>query len=645
MKYANGHVSFVAVPFLPTHQPALGVSSLSAVLHRRGIPADVTYLNVAYENDIGSALNTLISEKMPYQLLLGDFIFTPALWGDAAVDWNGYRSRLRTWNETEGRAKVADIEDLLDKIHFLHVRSVDIVKSWARMLVDKAPSIIGLTSTFQQNVASLALAQEIRRLVPRSEIAILMGGANCDGEMGRALSENFPFIDHVVSGEAENVIVETVEGVLADQTNRAVAASIPRVVLGSVVTDMDGLPLPHFDDFFVAVRGTQWENKANLVAESSRGCWWGAKSHCTFCGLNGSTMSFRRKGGLRFADELRSLSRKYGPDFFMPTDNIIDMKYLNTLLPELASGDEQIGLFYETKSNLRKDQLEMMAAGGIVRLQPGIESLSTPILKLMGKGTTRLQNIQLLKWARELDIAVTWNFLFGFPGEQEVEYDAMAALIPALVHLPAPTGFGAIRIDRFSPYWRTPEAYGLENMKSYWAYGFVYSNLEPAERERIAYCFDADYADKRDPWRYARPAIAEIEEWREAVSREASLCFEKEKDEVSIRDTRGGLDVVERISGSDYALLTALDERASLSKLTLMMEAGRFGVGVRLPQLLETLTTFKDKHWVIEEDGQFLSLIINPFAREKVIDIRVTLRLERLGLGPAGSHDHALKAV
>ena len=60
---------------------------------------------------------------------------------------------------------------------------------------------------------------------------------------------------------------------------------------------------------------------------------------------------------------------------------------------------------------LRKSQLQTMVAGGVTRIQPGIESLSTSILRLMRKGTSRLQNIQLLKWCADLQLNVAWNFL------------------------------------------------------------------------------------------------------------------------------------------------------------------------------------------------------------------------------------------
>lgn len=39
------------------------------------------------------------------------------------------------------------------------------------------------------------------------------------------------------------------------------------------------------------------------------------------------------------------------------------------------------------------------------RIQPGIESLSTPTLKLMEKGVSLLQNVRLLSWCAEIGIS------------------------------------------------------------------------------------------------------------------------------------------------------------------------------------------------------------------------------------------------
>ena len=103
-------------------------------------------------------------------------------------------------------------------------------------------------------------------------------------------------------------------------------------------------------------------------------------------------------------------------------DNILDLKYFKTLLPELARQGARVSLFYETKSNLKKDQVRLLRDAGVTMIQPGIESFSDEVLKLMKKGVSGLQNIQLLKWCKEIGVEPLWNFLLGFPGESPDEY-------------------------------------------------------------------------------------------------------------------------------------------------------------------------------------------------------------------------------
>ena len=69
----------------------------------------------------------------------------------------------------------------------------------------------------------------------------------------------------------------------------------------------------------------------------------------------------------------------------------------------------------------------------------------------MGKGTTVIQNIQLLRWCAELGVRPSWNILYGFPGEDPAEFEEAAQLMPRLFHLSAPSVVLPFRIDRFSP--------------------------------------------------------------------------------------------------------------------------------------------------------------------------------------------------
>ena len=73
------------------------------------------------------------------------------------------------------------------------------------------------------------------------------------------------------------------------------------------------------------------------------------------------------------------------------------MRYIDTLFPRLAESGLQLELFYEVKANLRHDQLVRMHRGGVRQIQPGIESFSDAVLRLMDKGVTGFQNIQLLR--------------------------------------------------------------------------------------------------------------------------------------------------------------------------------------------------------------------------------------------------------
>src|SRR5262249_7242667 len=44
-----------------------------------------------------------------------------------------------------------------------------------------------------------------------------------------------------------------------------------------------------------------------LLFETSRGCWWGERSHCTFCGLNGLTMNYHAMSPQKAIAYLNSL--------------------------------------------------------------------------------------------------------------------------------------------------------------------------------------------------------------------------------------------------------------------------------------------------------------------------------------------------
>lgn len=633
---AAPRVRFVAVPFLPAKQPALGVSSLLSVLRSQGIDGDVQYLNLEYGDHVGWDFYHNLVGQVPTSFLPGEMIFTRALWGEQAPSFAEYEARITAWfglmNAGAGRRGAARgplvqwWEQHADRIATAVEEAPQMISRWAGAVLEGSPRVLAFTSTFQQNVAALALAKEVRRRVPADEVAIVFGGANCEDEMGRAIADNFEFVDCVVSGEGEGVIVDLARKLFAGEQP-------PRFVPGVMVRDMNALPLPDFDDYFATISRTNFRHHVSLAVESSRGCWWGVKSHCTFCGLNGGTMAFRSKSAPRFAAELETLSDKYGTTRFAVTDNILDMGYLRTLFPELIKQARRYHLFYETKSNLRKEQVELLAAAGVSVLQPGIESFSTDILKLMAKGTTRLQNIQLLKWCQEMGVGVTWNLLYGFPHEDPREYQAMAELLPALFHLAPPTGCSKVRLDRFGPYWREPERYDLRDMRPYWSYDFALAGLPPTERARMAYFFEYEYGDGSNPYAYARPAAEQVAEWRRVASgpQRVKLELQRSGPTSCVVDTRPcGIDEVYPLTAAGQALLRALDGFRNRGSLGDAVRAQ--GVEIDDADCEALAEDFLARRFLVEEQGILLSLVVDPRERERVADRQVALRLDRMGL-------------
>jgi len=608
-----GPVQFIVTPFLPREQPALGVSSLAAVLASRGIEAQVRYFNLDYLRICPTPLYDIVAHAFS-PTLFGEMIFGRALWGESAPPWSDYFEVLERSRLDRQRGVHASVSLFPDEhteavfwkeaprlIQPFYERSPDIVAAWAEEILSSGPKVVGFSTTFQQNIASLALARELRRQSGQDGPVILFGGANCEGSMGRALARNFAFADHVVSGEAERV-VEWLVPRLVDSLEQPqpFPRVLERVIAGEPVEDMNLLPTPDFDGYFAAYRKNAFTWPYQLSAETSRGCWWGAKVHCKFCGLNGSSMAYRSKSADRAVTEIKGLSERYATRRLMMADNILDAKYLSSVIPRLrGSGLE---LFYEVKSNLTKSGLAAMRAAGVTWIQPGIESLSDRTLELMGKGVTAMQNIQLLRWCSELGVKPSWNILYGFPGEDPADFDRMAQLAPDLCHLTAPSVVLQFRMDRFSPYFNDAAQYGLTNVRPYWSYPFAYPGLSEKDLADIAYFFEFDYADGRDPRREAQPLVEAAAAWHAAQKRGARLVvFGNPSDGGCVYDARNGQPESVTLAPADWRLLEATDSAIGIGRLL----AGK-------PDLADTLATFRERRWVYEANGRVVRLVAIP---------------------------------
>ena len=614
-------VVLVSMPFGPLHWPSLGLSLLQPQLASRGVSSTIRYFTIRFAERIGERLYSTIamSERMSMREQAGEWIFSHALADQTAEQAERYVEEILQKRSGYITKKAAIPGWLIDGMRRARTRVGPFIERCLDEIEEAKPAIVGFTSVFQQHVASLVLAKQIKARWPR--VLIVFGGANCEGVMGAETLRQFPWVDAAVSGEGDAIFPDlvtrylsggSISGMPGVRTRDRVAEAFAFSQFGNapVVEDMDALPYPDYREYFEQFEqsrfGDDWQ--PGTFMETSRGCWWGERMHCTFCGLNGGTMRYRSKSAARALDEMTTLATTHKDADIQVVDNILDLEYFKTLLPELAARKVDFGLFYETKSNLKRDQIKLLRAAGIRRIQPGIESFSDDILKLMRKGVTALHNIQVLKWCKEFGVTPLWNLIWGFPGESPAEYERMARLVPHLVHLPPPVSFNGLRLDRFSPNFEQSERFGFADVTPMPAYEHIYRVPRPA-LANLAYFFNFSYGDGSDPSTYVTPLIGALERWRRQA-RSADLFSVDTGDHLAVCDLRPGVAMPLTIFDAiDRAICQACDTIADRGQIARAVSAG-MDMAVTDDVLSDRIDALVARGLLIEDAGRVLNLAV-----------------------------------
>jgi ribosomal peptide maturation radical SAM protein 1 len=603
---ANG-VFLASLPLSSGRYPSLALGLLKSAIARLDIACDVRYFSLDYIEEAEIDIFECLTDTHYNTALIGEWVFARAARGEAeTIDAEDSRYLIEVFRtqcpEREFVSRLLLVLAARENAAAFIERCVGRV-DWGRY------AVLGVSSSFQQNMASLAFARRVKAQFPH--IFIVFGGANCQGEMGIELHYRYGFIDAVCLGEGDQVFPELVRRHLAGES----AADLPSIVLrgpdGSSiiparevqqVEDLDSLPYPDLSDFYDQRRSLPVASQypPAVVFETARGCWWGAKHHCTFCGLNGRMMAYRSKSQPRAYDELAHLVASYGRDV-INADAILDMHYFEEFLPRLAVEGPAIRMFWQMKANLRPDHLALLARAGVTRIQPGIEALDSELLSLMKKGCTMLQNVQVLKLAAESGLQVVWNLLYGFPGESAESYRRSARIMPKLRHLQPPSNTGRVFADRFSPYFQRPESFGIR-LEPAAAYGFMYP-FDEASVRRLAYHFHMRSEPLDRIEETVAPMAAEQCLWSEHHTESALYC--KDLGEVVIAtDERWGWDrTVHTFDGAEAGLLRLCWRITSWNRIR--SELGSYFGDVTVRSGIDRLIC---RGLLLEEGAEFLAL-------------------------------------
>jgi ribosomal peptide maturation radical SAM protein 1 len=638
------------MPWDQLEYPSIQLGVLLAVLERAGIAAATRSLNLDFMQHCTDATAALPeSERLSVgsyhavvrwsrDVSVGDWIFSTAgrssLGGDA--DYLAYLQEADVPEKVVGWALRfrAHVPSFLERV--------------ADEIAAARPAVVGFTTAFNQTLASLALASTLRERLGDS-VRIVFGGANCEGPMGAALHRAFPVVDVVVRGEGERVLPDLALDLLAGRPVRRQPGLCYRdpedgrqvvVPEAAGAVPLDEVPTPRYDEYFERLGNVSFAPRlrdVTILYESARGCWWGERSHCAFCGISDHALTFRAKSPERVLTELAELARRHGRLDFFFVDYILNRKYFEDLLPRLRDSGYDLRIFCETKANLRRDEVRLLQEAGFTAIQAGVESLSTPVLKLMRKGVTALQNLRLLKWCAEYGLRLYWNVLYGIPGEPPEEYDAMADLVPSLVHLEPPR-LVPLQLDRFSPYFESPAEFGIVPLGPRRDFRFVYPAelVDEAALAEIVYSFEFGYRDGRDPDTYTAALRRRVREWQ-STGRGAigTLRYRRGPGFLIVTDRRPGLEPAEyRLGEAEARIYLACEDGATAEEAWRAARSSASGPAAR--DVRAFLDELVGSRLACRIDGRYLALALPHAARDETASGRS--RRPRLDQAVADAH-------
>ncbi|MDZ7698548.1 MAG: RiPP maturation radical SAM C-methyltransferase [Deltaproteobacteria bacterium] len=315
--------------------------------------------------------------------------------------------------------------------------------------------LIGFSICLAQLSSSLYFIREIKRRAPY--IPIVVGGSACAGNMGNSLLQGIPDIDYVIQGEGEIPLLGLMRFIRGggDAFSRSrpfmengsgkrpqfsegphaceARLNIPGLMSRNALTgkakvqqikDLDELPIPDYGDYFRDLKSLDPDRRflPRLPMEISRGCWWRKSSRktdekgCAFCNLNLQWEGYRRKSTERVISEIDALVTRHQVLTISFMDNLLPARGLEALFSGISDLKKDLKLFSEIRADTSHEVLRQMATAGMREVQVGVEALSTRLLKKLNKGTTAMDNLEIMKQGERADMPdLTGNLILAFP--------------------------------------------------------------------------------------------------------------------------------------------------------------------------------------------------------------------------------------
>lgn len=316
------------------------------------------------------------------------------------------------------------------------------MESFLEFVHDPAP-VIGLSCMANLLPFTVLALKALRQRYPDRKL--VLGGVGSKAVEDQLLSR-FPWLDVICRGEGERTGPELLAA-LGDGNNLSAVQGISYRTDGRIqhnparsrIRDLDSIPLPAFEKIDLS-------RYAGYGMMTSRGCPY----PCTFCSVAPVwNLESYSRGAANIVREMQYLHRQAGVDLFLFQDEFFVSG--KTQVMDFCRELQRVGLSVSWKAFGRvnlvdDDMMRAMADSGCVELRFGIESGSDRVLKLIKKGFTAAQALEVIPRAIDFFPRVDAFYIWGFPFEtmddfnqsrmQMISFRMMGArILPSLLSL------------------------------------------------------------------------------------------------------------------------------------------------------------------------------------------------------------------
>jgi anaerobic magnesium-protoporphyrin IX monomethyl ester cyclase len=327
-------------------------------------------------------------------------------------------------------AWVAYLSGALKKAGYTDIKFIDAMTfdvgddALRREIADYAPDVVGATSI----TPSIYKAQQVLKLAREAapQAITVLGGVHATFMYRQVLAEA-PWIDAIVRGEGEEIIVDlvkaidegrwpsqrdTIKGLAYAQDGKVVATPAAPTVkdIDSIVADWSLLNWEKYNYIPLGVKVA--------IPNMARGCPF----TCSFCSQWKFWRDYRIRDPKKVVDEIETLMRDHGVGFFILADEepTINKKKFVAFCQELIDRKLDIlwGINTRVTDILRDEELlPFYRKAGLIHVSLGTEAAAQLKLDLFNKETTIAQNKRAIELLRNAGIVVEAQFIVGLENE------------------------------------------------------------------------------------------------------------------------------------------------------------------------------------------------------------------------------------